>query len=139
MKKRIITAVLVILIVIMSGCSVFKTKMEGNLNETEYLMGEIEGKLSSGTFESFGCYKVGNIVSASARYYGVNNEITNGVCFKLPQGFRPKVETRCNGYIVTDNTFVPVFIIINTDGDVSVAYSGNRTMTQIYFSAVFPS
>ncbi len=130
--KKIISVLLVLSVIILSGCTVSSAGKS--------ISGEIEGKLGSGTFQSFGCNKVGNIVTAAARYYGLDNEATNDVaCFQLPDGFRPVAALTCNGYICTDGVAVPVFLNISTSGTVSVSYSQTKTMTQVFFSATFPA
>ena len=147
MRRIIIVALLVLSILSLAGCSLYSSKDEkGNLEETVktavsngYVTGEMEGLLSEGTFQSFDCYKVGNTVVASARYYDLQNESTNIACFQLPEGFCPRVKTTCNGYIVVDGATRPVFLSINTNGVVSIEYSNSIKMSQIFFSATFPA
>ena len=148
MKKRFYVAVSVLIaLLLLTGCSVFSShkdvkslkEMVGTTVNDEYVMGEISGLLPEGTFQSFGCYRVGNTVVASARYYDLTNESTNIECFQLPEGFWPRVKTTCNGYIIVNDTSIPVFLNIDTKGVVSVEYSNNIKMSQVFFSATFPS
>lgn len=147
MKRFFVVVLLALSVMSLTGCTLFSSRDEnGNLKDAVrtavgngYIMGEIEGLLSEGTFQSFDCYKVGNTVVASARYYDLQNESTNIACFQLPEGFWPRVKTVCNGYIVVDGATRPVFLNINTNGVVSIEYSNSIKMSQVFFSATFPA
>ena len=92
---------------------------------------------TGGTFEQFNCYKIGNIVCASARIYNIS-AAANGNFFVMPTGFRPKTNVRGFGIIAINNTSIPIIIESKTDGNVSISYSQSQTLTQIAFAMTYP-
>ena len=81
--------------------------------------------------------KVGNVVFASARLYGIS-EAANGNFFSVPANFRPQYNARVYGYMNIDGTAIPVAPFVRADGTVNFAYSSNRTTTQVYFAGAWP-
>ena len=99
--------------------------------------GVITKNTTSGTFEQYCCYKVGNVVNVSARIYNLS-QVASGFFFTLPEGFRPRTKAYCSGTIFINNTATPATINIETNGSVGVNYSGTLTLTQISFVGTFP-
>lgn len=93
---------------------------------------------SSGTFEQYNCYRLGDTVTACARLYGVSLA-ASGSFFQLPSGFRPRATTYGYSFMVIDGVYMPFVCNINTSGVVNIGYSSNKTLTSIYFQATFPA
>lgn len=93
---------------------------------------------TGGTIDSNDCYKVGKTVCASARLYNISLPAT-GDFFVIPEGFRPKYQTRCMGYLIlSTNENLPTRITIGSNGVVSLAYSSNLTVIQVGFACSYP-
>ena len=95
--------------------------------------------VTGGTLDMNVCKRIGNIITVSARLYGISKTAL-GNFFVIPAGFRPSFEVWCNGYEVIDGTdggAKPVACRISTDGTVYMGWSSSATTTQVFFSATY--
>lgn len=99
--------------------------------------GNISSVKTTGTFQQFCCYKVGNVVCASARHYGLDDAAT-GHFFTLPEGFRPPITAYGMASIYVNNVSIGTACAIESDGKVKISYSSGQNLSQISFSATFP-
>lgn len=104
--------------------------------------GAVSKVVSGGTLDKNNLVKIGNIVIASGRVHSLDNVITDQVFFNIPEGFRPKQDTIVSGYANikhngTTYTGLGIFLNLNTDGNISVAYSSAATLTQVFFFGVW--
>lgn len=94
---------------------------------------------TNGTFDVNLCNKVGHIVTFSARVHSMTaNNTANGVFFKMPEGYRPKVTTPLVGAAYVGSTFVPTMWTVSPNGEISLSYSNNATAGQVYVAGSFP-
>lgn len=96
-------------------------------------------------FESEACSECDGTVTISCRCYNSGNSKINGVAygywFQLPTGFRPRVRTAINAYIIFDGAkIIPTDGIpqttvtrgyINTDGRIEVNYTSTTGVMPI--------
>lgn len=94
--------------------------------------------ISTGTLDNNQCVKSGNVVNVSGRIYGMSNQIAEGIFFKIPEGYRPKM-TFITLSIVwdTNNTPYPVFCTVYPNGDVLISLSSSLQATGVLFSASY--
>lgn len=90
-----------------------------------------------GTLDSTTCVKLNGVVTVSGRIHGISLSGVGRDYFNVPEGFRPAKNIFCYGYMMVDNDFKPILASINTNGNVSLAYSANATVTQVGFSASY--
>ena len=101
----------------------------GTINKASDVTG---GTLANGT-----CRKIGNIVTVSARMWGIS-EPTDRSFFVIPSGFRPATDVFGIGYInVTGVGSMPCSVHIYPNGNVEYAYSSSATTNQVYFFATY--
>lgn len=90
--------------------------------------------ITSGTLGKLTCRKVGNTVFASAQLHSISPAIsTDRTVFVIPSGYRPKATTYVGGYILVNSVIIPTPVTINTNGNVTYAYSNSATTTQFVF------
>lgn len=92
---------------------------------------------STGTLDSNAISKVGNVVNVSGRIYGISSVASNKAYFNIPVGFRPRAQIKCVGYMVIDGSTLIVICTIQTNGNVEMGYSANKTTTQVAFFASY--
>lgn len=95
--------------------------------------------ITDGTLDMNVCRKIGNVVTVSARLWGISATAL-GTFFVIPSGFRPTAETWANGYVNitgTNGGSKPAGLRISTDGTVYVGYSSSATLDQIFFTATY--
>ena len=94
--------------------------------------------ITSGTLDNTTCYKIGDVVTVSARIHSMNNATATGPFFVVPDGFRPKYPTRVSGYMNVNGVgSVPLLATITSDGRVDIGYSASSTCTQVGFAGSF--
>ena len=108
-----------------------------NRNLYSFETGVITPIKEDGTFQQLSCYKIGNVVNASARHYDIS-ELASGAFFTLPVGFRPKYTTYTIAYVIIGGSPIPCLCDVNTNGTVNISYSGSQTLTQVAFAITFP-
>lgn len=93
--------------------------------------------ISSGTMDANVCKRVGNIVTVSARLYGIS-EAATGTFFVIPDGFRPSYDIFVTGIVVVDGVAIPTIVHVYPNGNVGWVYSASKIASQVFFSATYP-
>jgi len=104
-----------------------------NSNLTGVTTGTISAVNTGGTVDQARLRRVGNMVFAACRQYGIN-ATANGQFFTLPAGFRPNESLYVMGYISIDAIQRPVMVLIQTDGAIYFGYSSSKTTDQVGFA-----
>ena len=96
--------------------------------------------ISAGTLDMNICQKIGKIVTVSGRIHSISPSITaSQAFFKIAEGYRPTTIVYGAGSMVIDNIAGTQAIAptINSDGTVSLIYSGTHKCSQADFFSVY--
>lgn len=96
-------------------------------------------QITTGTLDSNGCSRVGNIATASGRIHTMTNQDAGThTWFVIPEGFRPKHQIRCFSYMAISNEgWFPIIATVNTDGTVVISYTSSKQCNQVGFAATY--
>ncbi len=78
------------------------------------------------------------MVNVGGIIINMTNQPAAGTLMMIPEGFRPGVLTKTNGFIVISNNVNPCVVTISTAGEVKISYSGGLQTTQMYFAGTYP-
>ena len=106
-----------------------------NSGLTSVSTGTITTSRSGVTLSNTTCYKVGDIATVSGKLTG--SVTASGTFFNIPEGFRPRYGTYATGYLVVNNSYVPLDFSISSGGAVSAGYSSSQTTTAVFFNATY--